>query len=80
MNINQYYLQKISEKRMRESLRAEEQHRLVKLAYPTEEKPHWASVIVKKIKDFVLNLTNLRDRKSASKSKRISSYTNSSPK
>jgi predicted amidohydrolase len=79
MNINHYYLHKISEKRMREFLDAEEQHRMIKLAYPTEDKPHWMTVIMKKIKDFALNLLNLRDGSRVSKTRKIHSYTESGP-
>jgi hypothetical protein len=78
MDINHYYLHKISQERIREFLKAEEQHRLVKLAYPTEDKPHWAAVIVKKIKDFALNLLNLQDRPSLSKTHRTDSFPKSS--
>jgi hypothetical protein len=77
MDINHYYLHKISQERMRKFLKAEEQHRLIKLAYPLEDKPHWVAVIVKKIKDFVLNLLNLQDRPSVSKTRKIRSYTES---
>ena len=77
MDINHYYLHKISQERMRDFLKAEEQHRLVKLAYPTEDKTHWAVVIAKKIKDFAFNLLNIRDRTSVSKTREIHSYTES---
>jgi hypothetical protein len=77
MDINHYYLHKISQERMREFLKAEEQHRLVNLAYPTEDKPHWAGVTLKKIKDFAFNLLNIRDRTSVSRTRKVHSYTES---
>ena len=78
MNINHYYLHKISEKRMREFLDAEEQHRMIKLAYPTEDKPHWMTVIMKKIKGLILHLFNLQDRQSVSNISRTGSLPKSS--
>jgi hypothetical protein len=77
MNINHYYVCRLSHERMQRYLQEAGQHRLAKLAYPLEDKPHWVVVISKKIKDFAINLLNLHDRTSVSKT-RVSSYTESS--
>ena len=53
MDINHYYLYRISRERMQKYLQEAEQQRLVKLAYPVEHKTHQTSAILTKIKNFL---------------------------
>jgi hypothetical protein len=67
MNINDYYMYRLSQERMKKNLQEAERQQLVKLARPENQKPHRMAVLLAKIKKILQDLFSLHGQQTASR-------------
>ena len=78
MIINDHLAHKLAHQRVRENLEEAERNRLIKLASLSKDETHQVRLILKQVKNRILNLLGPQDKESADGARRTGSLPKSS--